>query len=263
MTRLTQLSFLLIALTAVDAQAAAILLDAPGDSYTGANGVVFFVPSPGIGSISSGTNNFLTLRDTNDAGDVEAGFNTSADPQTYAGSTNGPQDVVTGGTDDLLTADIPTFTGSGAILANGVEYLEIALSIQEPGAGSIEILELDVGSHSGNGLANFDSQAGTITDIGPLAGDTLTVGDVNAGTNGDLLIYIPKSLVTGVNFLLYAALDNTGGGNENFAARTGDPFANMQPLLVPEPSSLALVALLGGLPLIRRRRQKKMTQPAA
>lgn len=238
-------------------------LDTPGESYTGANGVVFFIPDPSIGSIASGTNNFLALRDTNDADDIEAGFNTSAVGSTYPSSANGVQDVVSGGTDDLLTSDIPIHTGVGGVLAAGVKYYEIALSIQETGGSNfVTLLEQDVGGHTAAGLSNFDLQAGTITDIGALAADTLRLFDVYGGTNADTLIYIPTSLVTDVNFLFYAALDDATGGNENWAVSDTTPFAVTQALLVPEPSSLAMVGLLGGV-LWRRRKRRSSSESAA
>lgn len=257
---------LTVLLSGIPSYAAIIELDTAGDSYAGMNGIVFYIPDPDIGTVASGTNNFLSLQDVaNDSDDIEAGFNTSASPQFYASSATGIQDVDTGGTDDLLRSAIPTFVGRGGPLVKGVQYYELALSVQESGgtSGFVTLLEMDVGGHSAAGLADFDLQSGTITDVGAHLADTLRLFNVYGGTNADALLYIPTSLFSEDNFLIYAAFDDASGGDESFAFGDSAFALSQQALSVPEPSSAAFLTVLGlaGLGYRRRQRRRHQTEP--
>lgn len=237
--------------------AAVIDLANPGDQTT-INGVIFYVPPSNLGNIPSGSGNFLRLNDGNDAGTVQAGFNTS---EAISGSLVGPapdgfQDAQFAS--GLLAADIP-------ILAiGGVDHYELALSIQQTGnKNTIDLNEFRVGKAPSAAVTNYENDVTGSTIIQESSTDTLRITDNYSGTNLDLLAYVPVALLNNdPNFVLYSAFDTADDGPDEWAVNAGNSAlgAGDPPDAIPEPATCILTGIGFVSLAIQSRRRRRRSQ---
>lgn len=236
---------------------ATVVINSQGDMGI-IDGALFVAPPDNISANDSLS--FLDLRDTNDADDVESGFNSfflgSSGSCVGCGEKDGTSLIDPSGAavnDQEQSKDLP-LSLVPKVTIDGMVYRQFAVAIN-PTSDETEITKIQIGQDDTNDVgvwANLDK-----VNVYTMSSDTVRVdGGVGSGTNIDMFLYVKDNLFDQSKQFVYlfsemgtASFPASGGQDRWITSRSSVAF-------VPEPGSFLILTLvtvsMGGVRWRRR-----------
>lgn len=218
--------------------AIAVVLDLTTEGSWGTINEAIFQQFDGNPTGTGNIDSFIRIQ----ASGVQQGYNSDGRPVQYN------EDTSTQWNHSLLLSDIPIVTNGG------IDYREFLLDINQNGQNILSLDKVEVYLEATSNILGHPSNFGTpVYDLDAGEDSWIKLNYLlNAGSGqGDMLVYIPDSVFTGLNEYVY--LYSRFG--DNFAADDGfEEWAyGVDGPIIPEPATVLLLGL-GTLVLLRTRR---------